>query len=237
VAIVVVAFGAALVIAQRRRVEMRQDYAHRILRAHEAERAWIAGELHDDALQRVAIIRHELDGLWSTVARVASPDEQLHLRALSTELLDLGVTLRNLAQRLHPAVVDQLGLARALSALTEEMGRTHGLTVTLTVPEDAEPVRGPVAHAAYRIAQEALRNVVRHAGVTSAELALTAEPNRLVLLVRDQGHGFTPDAPSTRTGLGIVAMRERAAYVGGTLQLHPTAGGTTVEAHLPLEQA
>lgn len=232
-----VAFGAALVIAQRRRVELRQDYAQRILRAHEAERAWIAGELHDDALQRVAVIRHELDGLWSAVARVASPDEQHHLRALSAELLDLGVTLRNLAQRLHPAVVDQLGLVRALAALSEEMGRTHGLAVELRVPEDAPPVKGPVAHAAYRIAQEALRNVARHAGVNAAEVALTAEPRRLTLRVHDRGRGFTAHAPAAQAGLGIGAMRERAAYVHGSLQVHTTPGGTTVEAVLPLDQA
>ncbi len=235
-AIVLVAFGAALVIAQRRRVEMRQDYAHRILRAHEAERAWIAGELHDDALQRVALIRRELDGLWSAVARVASPDEQHHLKALSAELLDLGVTLRNLAQRLHPAVVDQLGLVRALAALTEEMGRTHGLAVTLAAPENGAPVHGPVAHAAYRIVQEALRNVARHAGVLAADVSLYLGRDSLILRVRDSGHGFPADSPSTRTGLGIVAMRERAAYVGGRLELHATPAGTTVEAQLPLAQ-
>jgi signal transduction histidine kinase len=123
---------------------------------------------------------------------------------------------------------------RALAALAEEMGRTHGLTVTLHMPENGAPVRGPVAHAAYRIAQEALRNVVRHSGVTAAELSLTAKHNRLFLRVRDAGCGFPPDAPSTRTGLGIVAMRERAAYVGGALQVHPTPAGTTVEAQLPL---
>jgi two-component system NarL family sensor kinase len=234
VAIVVVAFGAALVIAQRRRVALREAYAQRILRAHEEERAWIAGELHDDALQRVAVIRHELDGLWSAVARVASDEEQHRLKALSGELLDLGVTLRNLAQRLHPAVVDQLGLVRALDVLADEVAQSLGLTVALSLPDARVTVPPATAHAAYRIAQESLRNVARHAGVRDAELALAVEPRGLVLRVRDRGRGFTTQRLSP-SGLGLIGMRERAAIVGGTLHVRSNPDdGTTVEAVLPL---
>ncbi len=231
-----VAFGAALVIAQRRRVALQQDYAQRILRAHEEERAWIAGELHDDALQRVAVIRHELDGLWSAVARVALPEEQRKLQALNAELLDLGVTLRNLAQRLHPAVVDQLGLVRALAVLAEEAAQSLGLTVRLGLPEATLAVPPATAHAAYRIAQESLRNVARHAGVTEADLTLEAGPRALVLRVRDRGRGLGAAGPVPAAGLGLVAMRERAAGVGGRLDVRSTAAeGTEVVAHLPLD--
>jgi signal transduction histidine kinase len=237
VAIVVVAFGAALVIAQRRRVAMQEAYAQRILRAHEEERAWIAGELHDDALQRVAVIRHELDGLWSAVARVASTEEQHRLRALNAELLDLGVTLRNLAQRLHPAVVDQLGLVRALAVLAEEAAQSLGLDVALRLPEDPVQVPSATAHAAYRIAQESLRNVARHSGVKEAELGLAVEPRGLVLRIRDRGRGFVTQLPSLH-GLGLVGMRERAAIAGGTIHVRSGRGdGTTIEAVLPLAPA
>jgi len=226
------------VIAQRRRVALQQDYAQRILRAHEEERAWIAGELHDDALQRVAVIRHELDGLWSAVARVALPDERHKLQALNGELLDLGVTLRNLAQRLHPAIVDQLGLVRALAVLAEEAAQAHGITVSLSLPEATLEVPAPTAHAAYRIAQESLRNVARHAGIGEAELSLASGPRGLVLRVRDRGRGFAPQAPTPHQGLGLLAMRERAAIVHGTLHVRSSAGeGTTIEATLPLDTA
>lgn len=224
-------------IAQRRRAAMQQDYAQRILRAHEEERAWIAGELHDDALQRVAVIRHELDGLWSATARVASPEEQHRLQALNGELLDLGVAIRNLAQRLHPAVVDQLGLVRALNVLAEEVRQSLGLVVTATLPDGPLSVPPATAHAAYRIAQESLRNAARHGGVREAELSLAAAPRGLVLRIRDRGRGFAPHAPDPRQGLGLVAMRERATYVHGTLHVRSAPGeGTTVEAVLPLDQ-
>lgn len=237
VAIVVVAFGAALVIAQRRRVALQEAYAQRILRAHEEERAWIAGELHDDALQRVAVIRHELDALWSAVARVASEEEQHRLKALNGELLDLGVTLRNLAQRLHPAVVDQLGLVRALDVLAGEVTQTLGLAVALRLPEERVTVPAATAHAAYRIAQESLRNVARHSGVGEAEVALSVEPRGLVLRIRDRGRGFATHLLSA-SGLGLIGMRERAAIVGGTLHVRSNPDdGTTIEAVLPLAPA
>ena len=74
--IVVVAFAAALVVAQRRRLTLQRDYSQRVLQAHEDERAWVARELHDDLLQRVALVRHELDSLWATLSSCATPQEQ-----------------------------------------------------------------------------------------------------------------------------------------------------------------
>ena len=228
----VVAFAAALVIAQRRRLSMHKDYSQRVLSAHEEERAWVARELHDDMLQRVAMVRHELDSLWATLSTAATPAEGHRLRALNAELVDLGVALRNVAHRLHPTIVDQLGLPRALEALGGEFER-GGLAVDVTVPAQAT-IPPAVAHTAYRIAQESLRNIVKHAGVKEAYLLLEAAPPALHLRISDHGRGFAADAGTP--GLGLASMHERAALVHGTVQVKSKAGaGTVVEAMLPLD--
>ncbi len=232
VAVLLAAFGTALVNAQRRRLAMQRDYAQRILSAHEEERAWVARELHDDLLQRVAMVRHELDSLWATLSSAATPDEAHRLRALNAELVDLGVALRNVAHRLHPTIVDQVGLPKALEALAGEFQR-GGLDVAVTVPEAAS-IPSAVAHAAYRIAQEALRNVAKHAGVDAATLRLAVEPSGLIMRITDGGRGFSGDT-NGRHGLGLASMNERAALVKGSVAVKTRPGaGTTVEATLPL---
>ncbi len=230
--IVVIAFAAALVIAQRRRLALQKDYSHKVMSAQEEERARVARDLHDDVLQRVAMVRHELDSLWTTLANSATPQEQHRLRALNAELVDLGAALRNVAHRLHPTIVDQLGLPKALEALAAEFQRS-GLEVAVSVPEQAT-LPPLVAHTAYRIAQEALRNVSKHADVNEAMLVLAMEPSRLILRVTDGGKGFVENGHSP-SGIGLVSMRERAAQVNGSLTVRSRPGsGTTIEAILSL---
>ena len=229
--VLVVAFATAMVVAQRRRFTMQREHAQRLLGAQEEERAWVARELHDDMLQRVALIRHELDTLWGSLSTGATAQQGQRLKALTTELADLGEALRSVAHRLHPTIVDQLGLPRALEALAGEMGRA-GLAVGITTSVD-QAIPAETAHTAYRIAQEALRNVVKHAGVPHAELALNVAKGALVLSVSDEGHGF--DRRQDGRGLGLVSIVERAPLVRGSVSVTSRPGaGTTIEATLPL---
>ncbi|MFI5208522.1 MAG: sensor histidine kinase [Gemmatimonadales bacterium] len=233
--IVVVAFAAALVVAQRRRLTLQQDYSQRVLRAHEEERAWVARELHDDMLQRVALIRHELDALWATLSTGATAQQAQRLRALTAELTDLGEALRNVAHRLHPTIVDQIGLPRSLEALAVELGRA-GLDVSVATGDAGHPIPISVAHTAYRIAQEALRNVAKHSGARAAEMSLATTRTTLVLRVSDHGKGLEPGANAR--GLGLSSMVERAELAKGSLTITSREGeGTTIEANLPLEAA
>jgi signal transduction histidine kinase len=235
VAIVVAAFATALVIAQRRREALRSDYARRILQAHEQERAWIAGELHDDALQRVAVLRHELDRALSRTSPDAAPPPRI--AALGIQLQDLAVTIRDLARRLHPDIVDKLGLARALEALADEMGRSEDLQVILSLDGGTTAIPPTVAHEAYRLAQEALRNAARHSGADTARLEMAVIGGQLRLRIEDAGCGFAPREVAHADGLGLVSMRERAAYIGGKLTVRTAPGrGTLIEALLPIEE-
>lgn len=233
--IVVVALAAAMVVAQRRRLTMQQDYSQRVLRAHEEERAWVARELHDDMLQRVALIRHELDALWATLSSGATAQQAQRLRALTAELADLGEALRAVAHRVHPTIVDQIGLPRALEALAGELGRA-GLDVSVATGGAGQPIPASVAHTAYRIAQEALRNVAKHAGVQAAEVSLATTGTALVLRIRDRGTGL--EAGAKARGLGLASMVERAELARGSLTITSReGGGTAIEANLPLEVA
>ena len=238
VAILVAAFGAAVVIAQRRRFALRREHARRVLEAQEAVRARVARELHDDALQRVAMIRNELDELASGVRALEPAVQVRRLSAVAAEIEDLGVMLRSAAHQLHPSIVEKVGLARALESLAAEFERTAGLQVTVTVEPDAVPLSPEASVSAYRIAQEALRNVVKHAGVASAALSLSSRDGTVTLRVSDAGAGFEPVARRSEAGLGLIGMQQRAELSHGRLTVtsHPGAG-TTVTAHFPVAPA
>jgi len=227
VAVVLAAFLGALIISQRRRLAQERDHAQRILAAQEEERSRVARELHDDALQRIAMVRRELDE-----AAGRGPEEMgRRIAGVSGELEDLAGVLRTAAHQLHPGIVEKAGLPRALGALAEEFGRGAGLTVRLAVPPADLPIAKPVAVAAYRIAHEALRNVVKYAGVPQADLVLEEAGGTLTLVVTDAGRGFDLAALERGGGLGVIAMRQRAEGVGGHLAVASRpGGGTTVTA-------
>ena len=230
VAVVLGALVTALVVSQRRRLALERRHAQRMLGAQEEERSRVARELHDDALQRVAVIRHELE----QVAALAGPEVVRRLTGTTAKLEDLASVLRTAAHHLHPSVVEKAGLVRALGALAEEFGRTQGLEVRLALPAADVPAAPTVGVAAYRIAQEALRNVVRHSGVKQADLSLEAREGTLTLRVADAGKGLDSGQPAATSGLGLIAMEQRALAVGGTIVVAPNAGGgTLVTATLP----
>ena len=229
-AIVLSAFLVALLINQRRRIAMEREHARRMIAAQEDERSRVARELHDDALQRIAMIRHELDD----ASAHGNPEMARRISGVCGELDDLGTVLRTAAHQLHPAVVEKAGLRRALGALAEEFGRAAGLEVRVVVPPLDPALASAVAVAAYRIAQEALRNARRHSGAGRADLVLEEAGGTVTLVVADTGKGFDTTAPGKDGGLGLIAMRQRAEAVGGRLDVRSRpGGGTTVTAVVP----
>ncbi len=233
----VVALGAALVISQHRVLGLHRDYGRRLLATQDEERAWVAREVHDDVVQRIAVLRHEVEG-YKAMAGGVSPEQRRRLQGLEGEIEDLGVALRQLAHRLHPSTLDHGDLQVALAQLAEETERLHGLYVQ--VETDLPPgLRVPeLTLAAYRIGQEALRNVARHAGVTGARVSAVARGDHLVLTIADEGRGFEREASAGRqrgAGLGLLTMRERAIQAGGGADIVSAPGeGTTVRVTLPI---
>ncbi len=170
----------------------------------------------------------------------SSVDGSHRLGAARDELLDVIAHLRDVTRTLHPAGLDQLGLVAAVRGLLADVEVEEGLTTKLVVT--GEVVRGtPEAEVGvFRIAQEAVRNVVRHAGANSLRVELAYEQGFVRMTVADDGRGF--DQAGTKAGagshLGILGMRERASLLEGRCEVLSTPGeGTTVAATVPLQRA
>ncbi len=233
--VILLAFAVALSVYQRRFLAMHREYADRLVSAHEEERAWVAREVHDDALQRIAIVLHELDACADR-AREGSNGLRRHLVALRAELEDLSVVLRQLAYRMHPVFVEQEGVGPSLKRLAGELGRTSIVRIEVVDESpDAPMLTSDQALVVYRIAQEALANLVRHANAATALVRVRADNGTFELRVEDQGRGFDVEAARRAGGLGLTSMTERARAAGGTLTIESRAGsGTSVYLRLPL---
>ena len=228
VAVVLIAMSAFLVLSQRRTIALHRRYAQELLRAQEAERAHVGRELHDDVVQHLAHLSHDIEAIET---KATGDETRARLSAVHSEIDDVTQTIRKLSHGLHPSSLS-FGLGPALDRLIETFGE-EGLTVTPTVYQGPTGLDKQAELALFRIAQESLRNIRRHANVDLAELSLSRADGHVVLEVRDQGKGFHANA--ARGGIGLHSIRERMALVGGTASVQSQPGrGTTVRASVPL---
>ena len=217
----------------RTQEELRSLTAH-LFSVQEEERQKVARELHDDIAQRLSALEFLLgDAQTSSGVETGKKiEEGRH------ELQTLNNDVRQISHQLHPSILEDLGLSAALKALVDEFGRREEMPSSY-VGRNVPDIRSqPAAIAVYRITQEALRNVSKHAGKTHVKVILEAEGNELQLEIRDMGLGFDQDAELDlpRRGLGMVSMKERARLAGGTLHVTSALGeGTIVAARIPFE--
>jgi signal transduction histidine kinase len=213
--------------ARRQRAEREAlMLSGRILTAHEDERRRLARELHDDVTPRLARLAIEAATLTG-----AGPGIQQELASLSDDV-------HAFSYRLHPAMLDDLGLVDALRAECDRTGRGQELRIDFTAEEVPAGLPGELALCLYRIAQEALRNVVRHARAAVVRVELVRKDGGLRLTVADDGAGFDVNVRRDRLGLGHASMRERVRPVGGNLSISSAPGaGTTIVAWVPLPKA
>jgi signal transduction histidine kinase len=208
----------------------RQRLADELVRAHEAERSRLATELHDGAGQTLTAVAIQLD----LAERAAADGAREPLRKARAQVEITLEELRRLSHSLRPAVLDRFGLGEALAEMCSAL-RSEKLDVQLTVPPSLLQLPPEHATALFRIAQSALTNVVRHAAARTAHVRVAlGDPARTVSLeIEDDGRGFVPAyAPGS---LGLVALRERAAALGGDFSLQAAPGaGTRVRTVLPL---
>jgi signal transduction histidine kinase len=213
-----------------------QRLARSVYRVQEEERGRIARELHDGVGQNLTALKHQF-----ALIAASLPPEQRDLR----ERIEAGIALcaqtledtRVLSRLLRPQVLDDLGLEAALRWLSRTLGEAGGLHMTLEIcplPDLESGLRTVV----FRIAQEALGNVVRHARATAATLRVELRAGRLWLAVEDDGAGFHVDTvvAAGRAGgsAGLAGMRERARLYQGELRIESAGGGTRVRVAFPL---
>ncbi len=222
------AASAANAVTIHRSVEA--DRLRAAVVAADTERARWARELHDQTLQTLGGLRVLL------ASALRRGDAQTHEAAIRQAIEDIEVetdNLRAIITDLRPSLLDDLGLVPAIEALLERR-RTGGLEIdsAVALPDPLPDMETELETTIYRLLQEALTNVAKHAQATSAEVAVTLEDSAVSLQVRDNGIGFEPDAQSS--GFGLAGMRERVYLAGGELEVTSGPTGTVVEAQLPL---
>jgi PAS domain S-box-containing protein len=202
--------------------------------ALEAERRRVAREMHDELGQQLTAMKIDITQLEQSLL-TERPDLQnrcIHLRGLVDQTV---ASSRRIAADLRPLMLDDLGLGAALEWLTQNTTKNAGLNVHLTVDEALSEVAEPHASAIYRIVQESLTNVVRHADAKTVEVDVHAENSHAAVTVRDDGKGIGPTDQEKRGSFGIMGIKERARLLGGEASIdnHP-GGGVVVKARLPL---
>ncbi len=227
-------YGVLRDITERKRVEDElRDLSRRLIRAHEEERALLARELHDDVTQRLAVLAIDVGR-----AELAAPDgaQAETMRTVREGLVRLSEDIHSLAYQLHPSVLEELGLAEALRTECERRGRQSRVDLSMEIDTLPAVIGKDAALCLFRVAQEALNNVARHAGARAASVTLRQMDGGLLLAVRDTGVGFDAESPGKRRSLGLASMRERVRLVNGTLDIESAPGrGTAVIAWVPAE--
>jgi signal transduction histidine kinase len=224
------------VTAETRRHDRMEAYASRVVMGQEEERRHLAQELHDGPVQTLIHLCRQIDALQE---RDSQPKEGgvgalTDLRAIAEDTV---AELRSIARGLRPSILDDLGLVASINQVLTEAGDRQQFETTFGVTGTARRLPSPVELAVFRIAQEAISNVERHAAARTVAVGLSFEPGGMRLLVRDDGIGFQPeDRPHRRStdSLGLPGMTERAHLIGSRLVIHSAPeAGTTIDVFVP----
>jgi signal transduction histidine kinase len=211
--------------------ESRQELralAGRLIGAEEQERKRISCELHDDLNQKLAFLAFDADDL--RLMPFSSEDKvREQLVNLKTRIVELSQHVREISHRLHPSILDDLGLTAALEELSQEFSARERLNVEFTQEAVPPAIPTEVAACLYRVAQEALHNVLKHAQADYVRMSLSGDSRGIHLSIHDTGVGFDSEAELRRPGLGIVSMNH------GEFSIHSQPGqGTEVRVSVPL---
>ena len=207
-----------------------------MIKAQEAERMRISGELHDGVLQQITSLTLRL----GKVKRQVPPDSEANatVNVVQQQLINVGTDIRHLSHELHPALLQESGLPSALEAYCEEFSKVRGLPVTCETDDSVQELSPGAALCLYRIAQEALGNAAKYSQAQKVEVRLTRSNGRVCLSVSDDGVGCDPNQIGQARGLGVINMRERVYQLHGTFEFDSAPGrGTRVKVGIPFRPA
>jgi PAS domain S-box-containing protein len=228
-----------LLNAERQRSADLRRYAYSVQHAQEEERQRISRELHDDLCQRLSGMKLHVEVMADTVQSDAELSAKLG--ELNRQCGELITDVRRMSVNLRPTMLDDFGFSVALRSLAQQFERRHDILVNLDLSTVTQRKLDPQLEIAlFRIAQESLMNIAKHARARQVTIALEKREKTLELRIKDDGKGFTaqktPDPRRFGTGLGLLGMRERAELLDGTFRVESTPGkGTTVSVVLPID--
>jgi len=208
--------------------------AGKLLNAQELERARVARELHDDITQRLAVMNIEVDNLEMQHQSLAEPLKE-KLQQLGIDLGELSSDIHMISRQLHPSILYELGLIKAIETECNNYTRLRRISPTLDLDNTIKDVPKEIALCIYRILQEGLRNIGKHARASDIQVRLYMRKNTICLFIKDNGIGFDSASAKERAGIGLASMVERARLVNGDLSIESgTEIGTTIKLKIPI---
>jgi signal transduction histidine kinase len=209
-----------------------RQLAAKLLHAHEEERRRIAREMHDDWTQRLALLSLDVARLEKHLDSPHTAPALLH--TMQEQLISLSEDVHALSRQLHPSILDDLGLVEALRSECASFSRREAIAIHYESQDLPTGLPKDAALCLYRVAQEALRNIAKHAVVSEAWVSLATTGPDILLRVVDRGVGFDPSRLQAEPGLGLCSMEERVRLVEGKLSIQSAFGkGTMVEVSVP----
>lgn len=215
----------------RTRVQGRRSTDSAVAEIREDERVHISRELHDDLGQLLATLRVELTLLKQLPP--GSTDAEARLASMDNLLLNAIGSLRRIAGNLRPRALDEGGLYFALESLRREFEKRHGISCLLAALPDALVLDERYSTAIYRLVQESLTNIARHAGASTAEVRMQRKAGELLIDISDDGRGIAVGDMAKTDALGLLGMRERVAALRGSMGVDG-ASGTRIAIRIPL---
>ncbi len=214
--------------------EALSTVSQKLIEAHEEERTRLARELHDDIVQRLALLSMNLQLVKrSPPASAAELDQKIG--AAIQKIADLAIDIQALSHRLHSSKLEFLGLAGAAGEFCEELSDRQGVEIDFHSENISKTLPLGISLCLFRVLQEALQNAIKHSGSRRFQVLLRGRVDDVELTVQDSGVGFDLQEAMRGRGLGLTSMRERLGLVGGQLSFHSELGrGTTIQARVPL---
>jgi PAS domain S-box-containing protein len=211
-----------------------QALARKLLTAQEEERRALARELHDDLSQRLAAVSIEMGILQSGPKPLPEPVLKQFVQ-IKDHLVRLSSDVHDLSRRLHPSIIDDLGLVDAIQSECDRFSAQEKISVDFSMDHVPETIPKDVALGLYRIVQEGLRNIAKHAGTKKARVILSGNGDTLFLTIQDPGIGFDPAGAKKRWGIGLQSVKERAQLLQGKFFIDSQPGqGTAIKVRVPI---
>jgi len=220
---------------QFEKLQENKYFTQSLLKAKEEERIKIANEIHDNLGQVLTALNLELSLLYKTTRSRKTKESLKGLLEMVSEAVQI---VRRVSSELHPSVIDHLGLYPAIEYYATTTAKRAGFMLNLELPHEPEPrLTQHEKIFIYRILQEALTNIVKHAGATNVSIGVVNSSNNLQLTIADNGKGFEPEKAQEKLSLGLTTMKQRAETLNGKLTLISKEGeGTEILLNLPIKR-
>jgi signal transduction histidine kinase len=214
-----------------------RSFAGRLIAGKEMELRRLSREMHDDLTQRLAVIAIEVGKLELQIKNMDLPQTDCcrNIADIKEHLLVVSKDVHRISRQLHPTILDDLGLVRAIESECAGIMQRVNIVIIFKAKNVPKRIGNDIPLCIYRIVQEGLKNIVEHSGAAKCEIKLQGTDNALTLTISDDGAGFDPKQVRDKPGLGLSSMRERVYLVNGELAIDSLLGqGTTIRITVPL---